>query len=166
MLRRCHSVVCKALGARLVCRVAAAIILAFLPCRFAAGNEPTGYIDEGPQTAQKPATLAYVRQITTLIKSTWVHSVDQCAARHVDVPYGKVVVHLSVDRDGKANNPRVISGEAGNTLGQISLDAVSNAQLPAMPAETIRELNGKRVPIDVTFELLRPRNPGHDASSR
>ena len=158
LLRRCFRVMCNVSRAKSACSLAA-IVLALLPCRSAAtGDEPNSHIDESPRSAQTPATLGYVKQITILIKSTWAHSIDQCVARHVDVPYGKVVVHLSVDRDGKANNPRVVSGEAGGVLSQISLDAVSNAQLPAMSAEAIQELNGKRVPMDVTFELLREHN--------
>ena len=142
------------------------IAFAFLPCRSVADSAITSHVDGNAQYGQKPATLVYARKVTTLIRSTWAHSVDLCLAHHIELSFGKIVVHLSVDQDGKVINPHVTSGDIGSILSQISLDAVSNAPLPAMSADAIKKMNGKRLPFDATFEYLPERHSNRRSSSR
>ncbi len=81
-------------------------------------------------------------------------------------PYGTVIVHLAIDRQGKVINPRITSGPPGKLLRRLAMDAAANTPQKAMPRAVIKELEGKRLAMDVTFDYLPAPGPARNSAPR
>ena len=132
-------------------RVLLAGLLA-LPLRFAAlGADPGDAVIKADQVPGMPAATAYGRRISTLIKATWVRSINKLSD---DIPLGAVVVHVDIDRHGNATNSHIVSGPAKEILHRLALLAIKDTQLPAMPDDATEELQGGRLHLDITFDAV------------
>lgn len=132
-----------------------------LRCAAADAGSDRATADVTPLPAH-PASTIYARQVARLIKLTWARSLDHWTK----LPYGTAVVHVAIDRRGNANSPRVIFGDPEGALGESGLHAVLRTRLPAMPNEAIQELGGKKLGLDLTFDLLRPSDVKQPTSVR
>ena len=117
----------------------------------AAGDEPASSGAQVEPDPGHPASEEYARYVAKLIKTAW----SDLVTRSDDIPYGTAVIHLSVDRQGKIAVARIVSDSSGERLGQSGLRAMEAVKLPEMPDEAVRELQGKRLGLDITFDLLR-----------
>ncbi len=126
-----------------------AFILAFPERSMVAQTDPGTPASETDGRVTTPATFAYARQVTKLIKAAWSRSIEKSTS----TPYGSVVVHAKIDRSGNVINPRIVSGATDKGMRRIVLQAVQDTCLPAMSDEAIRELGGKFLALDITFDL-------------
>ncbi len=106
--------------------------------------------NRGPGGMDTLATPAgrYTRKVADMIKFIWYRSMD---ARN-DAMYGSTLVHCTIDRDGLVIDPKVTTSTADPIFAATALQAVVVARLPAMPEDVVKELAGKRLPMDITFE--------------
>lgn len=103
----------------------------------------------GVDTLATP-TGRYAHQITAIIKFVWSRSNDS----RPDLTYGATMIHCTIDKDGLVIAPRIVSNSSDPMSGATALQAVVVARLPPMPPEVVAELGGKRLPMDITFDLL------------
>ncbi len=106
--------------------------------------------NHGPGGVDTLATPAgrYTRKVADMIKFIWYRSMD---ARN-DAMYGSTLIHCTIDRDGVVIDPKVATNKADPIFASTALQAVEAARLPAMPEDVVKELDGKRLPMDITFE--------------
>lgn len=112
--------------------------------------------NRGPGGVDTLATPAgrYTRQVTTMIKFIWSRAVES----RPDAVYGTTVIRCSIDRDGLVIAPRIVKNTADPTFGAIALQAVGVARLPPMSPEVVEDLGGKRLSMDITFDLVPPQD--------
>ena len=72
-------------------------------------------------------------------------------ARGDIISLGMVRIHINVDRTGRVLAPRVLSNSSNEALATVSLQAVADAPIPPMPQETISDLKGSELSMDLTF---------------
>ncbi len=145
-------------------RILLAGFLAF-PLRFTAvGADPDPSAIKADQVDGRPATAAYARRIFRLIKAAWTRSLKQ----NDEAPSGTVVVHLDVDGQGNVIQPRIVSGPPKEILHRLALLAVTKTELPAMPDDAVKELQGGHLVLDLTFDyrIVIVRDPPRRTKSR
>ena len=125
-------------------------MMAALRCTASAEDEPAPSGVQVDPDPGHPASEEYARYVAKLIKTAW----SELVTRSDDIPFGTAVIHLSVDRQGQVAVARVVSDSSGERLGQSGLRAAGAVKLLEMPDEAVRELKGKRLGLDITFELL------------
>lgn len=112
--------------------------------------------ENGSSTVRGPGgidTLAtpssrYAHDVTETIKYIWGRSIK----RREDSPFGTAVIHCTINKDGLALSPQIVSNTSDVIFGSIALQAVVVARLPPMPAEVATELDGK-LALDITFDF-------------
>lgn len=134
-----------------------------LPFRFAVlGVDPDGAVIKTDQAVGKPATTAYAQQIGKLINASWTRSIEQ----NDDAPFGAVVVRLYVDKQGGVIQPHIVSGPPKEILHRLALLAVMKTPLPAMPDDAVKELQGRHLVLDLTFDYTSEPTPSRKHRSR
>lgn len=106
----------------------------------------------GVETVATPSAR-YGQQVSKIIKFIWSRSVES----RQDLTYGSTVIHCLIDKDGLVLSPRVASNTSDTLFASTALQAVVVARLPPMPSDVVTELEGGRLSLDITFDLLMPQ---------
>ena len=67
---------------------------------------------------------------------------------------GSVHIHFLVGMDGHTRQMEVVTNTANEALASISLQAITDAAIPPMPADAIPDTGGGQLPVDIIFEFL------------
>jgi outer membrane biosynthesis protein TonB len=94
----------------------------------------------------------YQKFILDAIGSRWYAFVEQ---KRDLINIGTTRVAFVVDRDGHVKNLKIIENTGNETLANICIQAVQDAQLPAMPDDLATTLPGDGFPIDIPFTVFR-----------
>ncbi len=93
----------------------------------------------------------YHKAVSDAIGSRWYFLVDQ----HQDVTsFGTVKIHFVIDKSGAVLRPRVISNSGNSTLEGVSLQAITDAEIPPIPPEVAALINSNQMDLDFSFALV------------
>lgn len=90
----------------------------------------------------------YQKQVEDAIGMLWYQFIED---RMDVVSGGEVKLHFYVERSGKVDSLTVSSGKSNGTLADVSIQAVSEAPLPPIPADVAATLDGGRLELDFGF---------------
>ena len=93
----------------------------------------------------------YRKQISDAIGSSWYHHIG---SRMDLFSYGTVSVVFTIDRDGKARRPRVISNSSNESFEIVTLESILRAEIPPIPPDILPTLEGGQIEIDYTFSII------------
>ena len=86
------------------------------------------------QTPQYPNEHPFKKRLLDQIGRAWYRAVQ---AKSQKIALGTVRIHVTASHDGKIINLRVVSNTSNQLLAQISLAAIREAKIPAVPAELL-----------------------------
>jgi outer membrane biosynthesis protein TonB len=96
----------------------------------------------------------YKKQVSDAIGSRWYYHVNsQMGLLNI----GTVEIRFQVFPDGKVKSPRVLSNSSNESFASVSLAAVLQAEIPAIPPELVSLLENGRLEIDYSFTILGNR---------
>jgi outer membrane biosynthesis protein TonB len=92
----------------------------------------------------------YTKAVSDAIRVLWYARINN----QMDLAsFGTVTIHFSLDRRGKVIAPYVVSNSGNDALASISLQAVMDAKIPAMPPEVAAAIERPDLPLDFDFSL-------------
>lgn len=92
----------------------------------------------------------YQKAISDAIGNRWYFY----ANRRSDLStIGMVRVNFQVNRNGKAENVRILSNSSNETVASYSIQAIIEARIPPMPPEVANIVPSERMPVDFTFAI-------------
>ena len=92
----------------------------------------------------------YEKAVSDAIGMLWYYKTEQDAA---DVAPGSVKIHFYVDREGRVKNVKFTGGNSNGTLGLISEQAVSEAQIEPMPPDVANNLDAGQLEVEYSFSM-------------
>lgn len=119
----------------------------------AAGSRIEGALDAaGPAglEAVVTASAVYKQRVVDLISARWRGAVER---RIGILQPGTVRVRFKVDAAGRISDLRVVGNTSNPLAGMITLRAVSESELPPMPAAVVASLPDGRMDIDFFFSI-------------
>ena len=93
----------------------------------------------------------YRKQISDAIGSSWYHHIG---SRMDLFSYGTVSVVFTIDRDGKARRPKVLSNSSNESFEIVTLESILRAEIPPIPPDILPTLEGGQIEIDYTFSII------------
>ncbi len=93
----------------------------------------------------------YRKQISDAIGSSWYHHIG---SRMDLFSYGTVSVVFTIDRNGKARRPRVLSNSSNESFEIVTLESILRAEIPPIPPDILPTLEGGQIEIDYTFSII------------
>lgn len=93
----------------------------------------------------------YRKAISDAIGSSWYHHIG---SRMDLFSYGTVSVVFTIDRDGKARRPRVVSNSSNESFEIVTLESILRAEIPPIPPDILPTLEGGQIEIDYTFSII------------
>src|SRR5947207_1151156 len=94
----------------------------------------------------------YQKFLLDAIGSRWYAFVEQ---KRDLINIGTTRVAFVVDRDGHVKNLKIIENTGNETLANVCIQAVQDAQLPPMPDDLATTLPGDGFPMDIPFTVFR-----------
>src|SRR5216110_1460448 len=94
----------------------------------------------------------YQKFLLDAIGSRWYAFVEQ---KRDLINIGTTRVVFVVDRDGHVKNLKIIENTSNETLANVCIQAVQDAQLPPMPDDLATTLPADGFPMDITFTIFR-----------
>src|SRR3989440_11232426 len=94
----------------------------------------------------------YQKFLLDAIGSRWYAFVEQ---KRDLINIGTTRVVFVVDRDGHVKNLKIIENTGNETLANVCIQAVQDAQLPPMPDDLATTLPGDGFPMDIPFTVFR-----------
>ena len=94
----------------------------------------------------------YQKFLLDAIGSRWYAFVEQ---KRDLINIGTTRVVFVVDRDGHVKNLKIIENTSNETLANVCIQAVQDAQLPPMPDDLATTLPGDGFPMDIPFTVFR-----------
>jgi outer membrane biosynthesis protein TonB len=93
----------------------------------------------------------YKKMLSDAIGSRWYYYVnDQLGLLSV----GTVEIKFIVRADGRAEAVRVVRNSSNESFASCSVRAIMEAEIPPIPEELVRTLEGGRIEIDYSFTIL------------
>lgn len=93
----------------------------------------------------------YRKAISDAIGSSWYHHIG---SRMDLFSYGTVSVVFTIDRNGKARRPRVLSNSSNESFEIVTLESILRAEIPPIPPDILPTLEGGQIEIDYTFSII------------
>lgn len=105
---------------------------------------------DGSLNVAKTAVGQYQAKIFKLLETAW--QMENIRNRSLLAP-GNITIYFAVDEGGKVSHQRQVArvGASGTQFGMI-LRALESINIPKMPKEVVKELDGDRLEIIVTFK--------------
>src|SRR5213075_2683997 len=94
----------------------------------------------------------YQKFLLDAIGSRWYAFVEQ---KRDLINIGTTRVAFVVDRDGHVKNLKIIENSSNETLANVCIQAVQDAQLPPMPDDLATTLPADGFPMDIPFTVFR-----------
>jgi outer membrane biosynthesis protein TonB len=94
----------------------------------------------------------YQKFLLDAIGSRWYAFVEQ---KRDLINIGTTRVVFLVDRDGHVKNLKIVENSGNETLANVCIQAVQDAQLPPMPDDLATTLPGDGFPMDIPFTVFR-----------
>src|SRR5256714_14800406 len=94
----------------------------------------------------------YQKFLLDAIGSRWYAFVEE---KRDLINIGTTRVVFVVDRDGHVKNLKIIENTGNETLANVCIQAVQDAQLPPMPDDLATTLPGDGFPMDIPFTVFR-----------
>src|SRR5205823_702003 len=94
----------------------------------------------------------YTKFLLDAIGSRWYAFVEQ---KRDLINIGTTRVVFVVDRDGHVKNLKIIENTSNETLANVCIQAVQDAQLPPMPDDLATTLPADGFPMDIPFTVFR-----------
>jgi outer membrane biosynthesis protein TonB len=93
----------------------------------------------------------YRKAISDAIGSSWYYHIGH----RMDLfTYGTVSVVFTIDRNGKARRPRVLSNTSNESFEIVTLESILAAEIPPIPPDILPTLDGGQIEIDYTFSII------------
>ena len=93
----------------------------------------------------------YKKALSDAIGSRWNYYVrDQMGLLNI----GTVEIRFTVTPAGKVKAPRVLSNTSNESFASVSLSAIMDAKIPAIPPEVVKLLENGGLEIDYSFSIL------------
>ena len=92
----------------------------------------------------------YQKAVNDAIGMLWYYQTEQHAS---DLGPGTVKIHFYVDRDGRIKNVHFTAGNANSSLGLISEQAITEAQIEPIPPEVAAMLDAGQLESEISFSF-------------
>jgi outer membrane biosynthesis protein TonB len=90
----------------------------------------------------------YNKMLSDAVGMRWYFYVQERADL---ISVGSVKIHFAVTQSGKVEDIRILSGKPNTVLADISLNAISEAEIPPIPPDVAATLDGNRLEVDYDF---------------
>jgi outer membrane biosynthesis protein TonB len=67
---------------------------------------------------------------------------------------GSIKVLFTIEKDGKARNPRVLSNTSNESFEIVTIESIRAAEIPPIPPDVLPVLDGGRIEIDFSFSII------------
>ena len=92
----------------------------------------------------------YEKAVQDAIGMLWYYQTEQ----HIsELSTGSVKIHFYVSRDGHVRNAHFTGGNPNGTLGLISEQAVTEAQIDPIPPEVAATLDAGQLEYEISFSM-------------
>ncbi len=92
----------------------------------------------------------YRKKVADAIGSRWYRIVDE---RRDLIREGAVHINFVIDARGKVGSVKILSNTANATFGEVCMQSVTEAEIPAPPADVVSKLDEGRLEIDYNFTI-------------
>ena len=93
----------------------------------------------------------YRKAISDAVGSSWYHYIG---SRMDMFSIGTIKVVFTVEKDGKARNPRVISNTSNESFEIVTIESIRASEIPPIPPDVLPVLDGGRIEIDFSFSII------------
>lgn len=93
----------------------------------------------------------YRKAISDAVGSSWYYHIG---SRLDMFNYGTVAVLFSIDKNGKAHRPRVLSNTSNESFEIVTVESILAAEIPPIPPDVLPALEGERIEIDFSFSII------------
>jgi outer membrane biosynthesis protein TonB len=90
----------------------------------------------------------YNKLISDIVGMRWYTYVAQQADL---ISVGSVKIHFVISATGHVHDVKIVSGNANGVLADISLQAITEAEIPPIPADVAATLDGNQMEVDYEF---------------
>ncbi len=90
----------------------------------------------------------YQKAVSDQVGMRWYYYVAQKADL---ISVGSVKIHFIIAADGHVHDVRVVSGKANGVLADISMDAITEAEIPPIPPDVAATLDANQMDMDFDF---------------
>jgi len=93
----------------------------------------------------------YRKAISDAVGSSWYYYIGP----RMDLfSIGTIKVLFTIEKDGKARNPRVLSNTSNQSFEMVTIESISAAEIPPIPPDVLPVLDGGRIEIDFSFSII------------
>lgn len=93
----------------------------------------------------------YRKAISDAVGSSWYYHIG---SRMDMFSYGTLTVLFTIDKDGKARQPKVLSNTSNESFEIVTLESILAAEIPPIPPDVLPALEGGRIEIDYSFSII------------
>lgn len=93
----------------------------------------------------------YRKAISDAVGSSWYYYIG---SRMDMFSIGTVKVIFTIEQDGKARNPRVLSNTSNESFEIVTIESIRAAEIPPIPPDVLPVLDGGRIEIDFSFSII------------
>ena len=93
----------------------------------------------------------YRKQISDAIGSSWYYHIG---SRMDMFSLGTIKVLFTIEKDGRARNPRVLSNTSNESFEIVTIESIRAAEIPPIPPDVLPVLDGGRIEIDFGFSII------------
>lgn len=114
----------------------------------------TGSIDSRGKAAVSALSTPlgrYRKAISDAVGSSWYYYIG---SRMDMFSIGTVKVIFTIEQDGKARNPRVLSNTSNESFEIVTIESIRAAEIPPIPPDVLPVLDGGRIEIDFSFSII------------
>ena len=93
----------------------------------------------------------YRKAISDAVGSSWYYYIGP----RLDMfSYGTVTVLFTIDKNGKARHPRVLSNTSNESFEIVTVESILAAEIPPIPPDVLPALEGGQIEIDFSFSII------------
>jgi outer membrane biosynthesis protein TonB len=93
----------------------------------------------------------YRKAISDAVGSSWYQHIG---SRMDMFSFGTIKVLFTIEKDGKARNPRVLSNTSNESFEIVTIESIRAAEIPPIPPDVLPVLDGGRIEIDFGFSII------------
>ena len=93
----------------------------------------------------------YRKAISDAVGSSWYYHIG---SRMDMFSLGSIKVLFTIEKDGKARNPRVLSNTSNESFEIVTIESIRAAEIPPIPPDVLPVLDGGRIEIDFSFSII------------
>ncbi len=101
--------------------------------------------------SQSTSLGRYRKAISDAVGSSWYYYIG---SRLDMFNYGTVTVLFSIDKNGKAHHPRVLSNTSNESFEIVTVESILAAEIPPIPPDVLPALEGGQIEIDFSFSII------------